>query len=152
MLKYVSLIIMLGALIGSWAITNAEPEVSISVHASLQQEVEDIIRNYIQQHRPAAANIQFYQLFTETLSPTKVRAIFKYSFDDSGAEAESTHQMFEGSAILNKEPQKEGEKSVWSLDEVNAQNTSIEYKKGAEVHPGGSEEPPAPPSDPSETD
>jgi hypothetical protein len=146
MLKYVSLIVMLAALIWTWRLSQSEAEVSLNVHASLQREVEDIIRNYIQQHRPGATNVEFYELFTETINPSKVKAHFKYSFDDTVNSKDATHQMFEGTAVLNKEAKSQDDKSTWSLDEVNATNTSIDYKKGSEVQlgqsPGTTEEDP----------
>lgn len=138
MLKYLSWLVLLVAMTVSWRLTNREPAIGIDVHASLQREVSDIIRSYIKEKRPSVSEVRFHTLYTETLSPTKVRAVFKYSFSDELTDQEQSEQVFEGQAVLNKDSSKTTDnETVWSMDEMQTDNKSIVFKHGLEIKPGG---------------
>jgi hypothetical protein len=126
----------------TWALTYREPVIGIDVHASIQREVGEIIRSYIKEKRPSVSEIRFLKLYTETITATQVRAVFKYSFVDSMSEDEDTEQVFEGQAILNKDPKSTEDEGVWTLDEVSADNKSVVFKKGIEIRPGSGEDSP----------
>jgi hypothetical protein len=135
MMKFISLFVFVGALWWTWHLTYSEPAVRFDTHASLQTEVQSIIMDYVNKHRPQATEIQFRKVWTETLNPNKVKVTFEYAFNDVVEESETTEQVFQGFAILNRVPAEgsTSEEETWSLDEVSADNTSIIFKKGAEV-------------------
>ena len=134
MMKFISLILFVGALWWSWHLTYSEADVRFDVHASLQNEVQSIIKDYISKNRPSSADIRFHKVWTETLNPNKVKVVFQYTFADVLGTEEDTEQTFDGYAILNRMPAANGSKEEnWSLDEVSADNTSVIFKKGSEI-------------------
>jgi hypothetical protein len=133
MMKFISLLVFVGSLWWTWHLTYSEPAIRFDTHASLQTEVQTIITEYVNKHRPQATEIQFRKMWTEALNPNKVKVTFEYSFADVVGSDEATEQVFQGSAILNRIASENSEEETWSLDEVSADNTSIIFKKGAEV-------------------
>lgn len=134
MMKFIALFVFTSALWWSWHLVYSDSPVRFDTHASLQNEVQNIISDYVNKNRPSATNIQFRKVWTETLNSNRVKVVFEYVFTDAVDASESTEQQFQGFAILNRVPSNSPEEDEsWSLDEVSADTTSIIFKKGSEI-------------------
>jgi hypothetical protein len=101
-MKVVSVLVFAAALIGSWTAVYSKKPVAESVHVGIQNDLKNIITEYVQKNLPSAKNLRFEKMWTETIKPNRVRANFVYSFEEPGENGEPAVVEINGAAILNK--------------------------------------------------
>lgn len=133
-MKFISLIVFLAALVGSWCLSRQTQPVAESVHVGIQGDLKNIIQNYIQDNVENASDIRFVRMWSETLNDSRVKAHFVYSF----ADATNTRLEIDGHAILNKLSESDDEVK-FSFDELFIQNQSITFDEPMSITAGGGE-------------
>ena len=136
MKKIVSLIIFTAALIWTWNIIHSSEAIGFETHSGIQEKLADLIKQTVMTKKPNAKNFHITRLWTETMSDTKVRAVFAYAFSEAAEGSESTEQTVEGEAILFREPQDESNLDKWTLQSVRTTNDSVTFSEGLIVTPG----------------
>lgn len=131
-MKIVSVVFFALALVGTWYLAHAGKPVAESVHVGIQNDLKRIITEYVQKNLPESKNLHFTKFWTETLSPSKVKAFFLYSFEDTTEEGEPAEVEIDGSAILNKIDETP-EASTWSFDELQILDTKVSFNEPIQI-------------------
>lgn len=144
-MKFLNILLLVLILKWSWATVNGPSLVSEEIHISLKNELQKIISTSIANQIPSVNEIVFHKFWTESISDSKVKASFVYSFIDSSEAAEKAAVHFTGYAFLNKSVDSnattgEAELEYWTLDEIKVHNTLIEYDKGITIKPSDDDE------------
>ena len=135
-MKHISLLVIFVALYWSWSIIHStEDSVTEVVHTGIQEDLKQIITNYIEENLPSSKNIEFERMWTEKTKDTQVRASFIYSFEDESEEAGSARVQIEGYAILNRDQKPNKDYDVWSFDELYILDNHVIFKEGITVGP-----------------
>ena len=72
------------------------------MHVGIQNDLKEIIAEYVQKNLPESKNLRFEKFWTEAVKKNKVKASFVYSFEDPSQENGDTVTEIAGSAILDK--------------------------------------------------
>lgn len=134
-MKVVSVLILAAALIGSWKAVYSKQPVSESVHVGIQNDLKNIITEYVQKNLPEVKNLRFERMWTETIKPHRVRANFIYSFEETGENGEPAVVEINGSATLNKVDETP-EVATWSFDELKILDNTVNFTQAIEVKAG----------------
>jgi hypothetical protein len=150
-MKIVSILVFAAALIGSWNMVHAKRPVSEAVHMDIQNDLKQIITDYVGQQLPESKNLRFERFWTEVVKKDRVKASFVYSFEDASGESGATTLEVEGSAILNKVSET-AELATWSLDELHILDSAISFEEPVQITAAAgelekTEEPAAPTED-----
>lgn len=138
MQKIVSLIVFTVALAWTWNIIHTAPAVGFETHSGIQEKLGLLIQQTVMSKKPNAKNFKISRLWTESLSDTKVRAVFTYSFSEATeGSAEVTEQTVDGEAILFREPKDDSRMDRWTLQSVKTTNDAVSFSEGVLVTPGG---------------
>jgi hypothetical protein len=135
MKKIVSLIIFTAALAWTWNIIHSTQAIGFETHSGIQEKLALMIQQTVMSKKPNAKNFHISRLWTESLSDTKVRAVFAYEFTDAAEEGESTQQTVEGEAILFREPKDDSKLDRWVLQSVKTTNDTVTFSEGMVVTP-----------------
>ncbi len=150
-MKIVSVLVFAFALVGTWALVHNPRPVAQSVHIGIQNDLKNIIAEYVQKNLPESKNLRFEKFYTETLNKSRVRAVFAYSFEDKTEEGEPAAVQIEGEAILNKIDETP-ETVTWSFDQLTIQDNKVTFSDPIQITAGtgaaGGDTPPATPADP----
>ncbi len=130
-MKIISLIIFAGALVGSWTLVHHKRPVPQSVHVGIQNDLKNIIADYIQKNLPESKNLKFHKFWTETLNKNQVQATFVYSFDNPEASEEANVQI-EGLALLNKIAETP-ELVTWSFDQLWISGNKVTFASPIQI-------------------
>lgn len=140
-MKYISFLLLLGALYATWTAIHHPSGVSDFIHAGIQDDLESIIANYVIENVTEAEQFKIHKLWTEQLSDTQIKAHFLYSFVDK-EDATSSEITIDGYAILNRDAKASANESadaaptdVWSFDELFILNNKISFKDGLTISP-----------------
>jgi hypothetical protein len=136
MKKIVSLIIFTATLIWTWNIIHSSQAIGFETHSGIQEKLAELIKQTVTNKKPNAKNLRITRLWTETVSDTKVRAVFAYQFSEIGESGENADQTVEGEAILFREPQDETNVDRWTLQSVRTTNSAVTFSEGLVVTPG----------------
>ena len=131
-MKVVSVLIFAAALIGTWVVAHAKKPVAESVHIGIQNDLRAIITEYVQKNLPESKNLRFEKMWTETVSPNRVKANFVYSFQDSSQDGEPALVEIQGSAILNK-VEETPEMATWSFDQLQILDNKVEFSEPVQI-------------------
>jgi hypothetical protein len=131
-MKVVSVLVFAGALIGSWCAVYSHKQVAESVHVGIQNDLRNIITEYVQKNLPDAQNLRFEKMWTETIKPTRVRANFVYTFEQKGENGEPAVLEINGKATLNKVDETP-EVATWSLDELKILDNTVNFTEPVTV-------------------
>lgn len=150
-MKIVSVVFFFVALVGSWIMTRTASPIPEAMHVGIQNDLKNIIADYVQKNLPQSKNLRFEKFWTEAVKRSKVKAFFTYTFDDTTQENGATAIQIEGWALLNKID--EGPETVtWSLDELQVQDNRVDFKDPIHITSGAGgikpEIPPAPATPP----
>lgn len=137
-MKVVSVLIFTAALIGSWVIVHAKKPVSESVHIGIQNDLRNIITEYVQKNLPDSKNLRFEKMWTETLQKDRVKANFVYSFEDSSQGGEPALVQIHGSALLNK-VEETPEMATWSFDQLQILDNKVQFSEPIQITAGAGE-------------
>lgn len=137
-MKIVSVMVFLVALIGSWMLVHAKRPVAESVHIGIQNDLRNIITEYVQKNLPESKNLRFEKLWTETVKKDKVRAHFVYSFEDKTESGEPAVVEITGSAMLNK-IEETPEMATWSFDQLQILDNHVNFTEPVKITAGAGE-------------
>lgn len=133
-MKIVSVLIFGAALIGSWAVVHGPRPVAQSVHIGIQNDLKNIIAEYVQKNLPESKNLVFEKFYTETIRGDQVKASFVYSFDNDD-NGEAAQVQIEGAAILNKVDET-AETVTWSFDELTISDNKVTFTEPIQITAG----------------
>ena len=134
-MKYLGLIFFAALLIVTRSWTHQAQSSDQEFHSGVQSKLKGFISDYIQQNLPKSKNLKFEKFWTEPVSDVQIKAMFSYSFEDEN-ETDGTANIFiDGAATLNRIQNQAGE-SVWSFDELQILNNTIDFKDGILIRPG----------------
>lgn len=139
-MKYLSLVVLLGAMSWSWSLTRHKATIPEDIHVGIQEDLKRVIKEYIEKNLPNSQNLRFDRFWTEALSHDKVKASFLYSFDETDQAEGPANVQIEGFAILNRDKGKDQSKTdavpeYWSFDELHVLNNQIEFKNPVTISP-----------------
>lgn len=137
-MKIVSVVVFAFALVSTWALVHNPRPVAQSVHVGIQNDLKNIIAEYVQKNLPESKNLRFEKFYTETLKKSQVKATFVYSFDDKTENGEPAKVQIEGSAILNKIDETP-ETVTWSFDQLTIQDNNVTFTDPIQITAGVSE-------------
>ncbi len=126
-MRYLSLILLLALMGLSWATIHKPTFTAEWVHWSLQKELKDIIARQIKIKYPRVTNIKFDKIWTENIQTNKVKALFKYSYEESS----QSRVQIQGHAMLERQrPNGNSEKKTlpWTITEIHISNEHILYR------------------------
>jgi hypothetical protein len=143
-MKIVSSLVFAAALIGSWCLSRAHGPMSQSVHIGVQNDLKNIIAEYVQKQLPESKNLRFDKFWTETVKKDRIKASFVYSFEDATQASGPARTQISGSALLNKVDENP-ETVTYSLDELQILDNRIEFAEPIQITAGAgaAAEPPA---------
>ena len=137
-MKVVSVLIFAAALISTWYAVYAQKSVAESVHVGIQNDLKNIIAEYVQKNLPQAKNLRFEKMWTQTLKSNKVQANFVYSFEEDSENGEPAIVEINGAAILNK-IEETPEMATWNLDELRILDNKVNFTEPIEIRGGAGE-------------
>ncbi|MBC7371176.1 MAG: hypothetical protein H7326_06405 [Bdellovibrionaceae bacterium] len=135
MKKIISLVIFTAALAWTWNIVHSTQAIGFETHSGIQEKLAAMIKKTVLSKKPNAKNFRIARLWTESISETKVRAIFAYEFTELVEGNESTSQTVEGEAVLFREPKDETNLDRWVLQSVKTTNDTVTFSEGMVVTP-----------------
>ncbi len=131
-MKVVSVLIFAAALIGSWVAVHAKKPVSESVHIGIQNDLRNIITEYVQKNLPESKNLRFEKMWTETIKKDRVKANFVYTFEDNRQGSEPAIVEIHGSALLNK-IEETPEMATWSFDQLQILDNKVQFSEPIQI-------------------
>jgi len=134
-MKIVSVLVFAFALVGTWAMVHNPRPVAQSVHIGIQNDLKNIIAEYVSKNVPESKNLRFEKFYTETLNKNQVKAVFVYSFEDKTENGEPAVVGIEGSAILNK-IEETAETVTWSFDQLMIQDNKVTFEDPIQITAG----------------
>ncbi|MBK9323096.1 MAG: hypothetical protein IPM97_09195 [Bdellovibrionaceae bacterium] len=135
MKKIISLIVFTTSLVWTWTLIHSSQAIGFETHSGIQEKLAQMIQQTVLSKKPNAKSFKVVRLWTESLSDTKVRAIFAYEFSEAADDNEKTEQTVEGEAILFREPKDETNVDKWVLQSVRTTNGSVTFTEGLIVTP-----------------
>ena len=134
-------LILIGLLTASWTWVHQERQVPEFVHAEIQNNIKQLITDYIQDNLPTAQDLEFHKVWTQPIGNKKLKAFFKYSFNNPSSEQGDTGVLIDGYALLEKSStnQKPGY-NVWTLQDIHILNNHLTFNEGIEISPNDSTE------------
>lgn len=137
-MKIVSVVVFAAAMLSSWFIVHSQRPVAESVHAGIQSDLKRIIAEYVQKTLPESKNLRFHRFYTENVNTARVRAFFKYSFEDTTNTGEAAEVILEGSAVLNKTGES-ADVATWSFDELKILGNTVNFSEPIQIISGSEE-------------
>lgn len=134
-MKYLSLGLIVLAMWWTWDLSSHRDEVSEAVHVEIQDDLKQLITDYIQKNLPQSKNLRFEKMWSEKVKENQVKASFVYSFEDENEEVGAARVEIEGYAILNRDLKPNEKEDIWTFDELNILNNHIVFKDGITVKP-----------------
>lgn len=135
-MRYASLVFIVFLMWWTWFVIKTPSALSEETHVGLQDDLRQVITDYIKENLEGASDIRFEKFWTQTLRENQVKATFSYSFDESSvaASAGTARIGVDGYAILNRAKEQTTGFDVWSLDELNIINNRVIFKDGITVN------------------
>ena len=129
-MKYIALLIVLGFMGWTWNMAQADRDFGLAESREMENQIQDIITEYVKKDRPQAESVRFQQLFTEVVHPSReMRVHVRYVIAEAaGNGADSAEQMFQGIVILKSEDGK-----TWQMAGQDVRAPIVEFKNGAQV-------------------
>jgi hypothetical protein len=137
-MKYLGVIAFVAALTWTWNIIHSDSPVSFETHSGIQERLASLIENTIKAKRPTASEVQIEKIWTELLSPGKVKAFFIYTFKDS--EGEPSRTTIKGEGLLERQAADSSGLDHWMLTKVKTTSDAIVFEEGLVVTPKSSVE------------
>ncbi len=131
-MKVVSVFVFAVALVASWYVVYAQMPVAETVHMGIQNDLKNIITEYVQKNLPEVKNLRFERMWTTTLKDNKVKASFMYSFEEPGTDGEPAVIEINGTAILNK-VEETPEMATWNLDELRILDNKVNFTEPIQI-------------------
>lgn len=135
MKKIMSFVIFAAALIWTWNLIHSSNGISFETHSGIQMQLAKVIESALAKVKPAATEFKIQKIWTETLTDTKVRAVFSYSFLETTDNNEKTEQNVEGEAVLHREPTENAQNENWIIQSVKTTAGKVIFNEGSVVTP-----------------
>lgn len=137
-MKYISTLIFGVALAYSWNLVQQVPAINVQTHAALQNRLADVIRQSVQEIKPAAKDIVIIKVTTEPIDEKTVKARFSYSFVEADEESgDLTQQQVDGEAVLKRSQGSDPDRDLWTMENVKTNTGAMTFKNGIVITPGG---------------
>jgi hypothetical protein len=140
-MKIVSVVVFALALIGSWMIVHNNPPIPESMHVGIQNDLKNIIAEYVQKSLPNSKNLRFEKFWTEAVKKDKVKASFVYSFEDPSQENGDTVIEISGTAMLDR-GEETADNVTWNLNQLNIQDSAVQFEEPIHITAEKGEPPP----------
>ncbi len=137
MAKLLSFVIFVVAFAWTWFLFNSSSSVGIDVHAGIQSKLSILIEDTIKKNRPLSTNFQLIKIYTEKIDDNKLSAKFAFKYDDVLEENETTSQLMEGEAILNRGLSEDPQVQKWVVQSVKSSSSNLEFKEGLVITSDG---------------
>ncbi|MGZ3723766.1 MAG: hypothetical protein ACXVA9_12575 [Bdellovibrionales bacterium] len=134
-MKIVSVVVFTAALIGSWMLAHAATSIPETMHVGIQNDLKNIIAEYVQKNLPSSKNLRFEKFWTETVKKDQVKATFVYSFEDTSGENGDTTIEIAGSALLNK-GEETAETVTWNLNSLQIKDSHVDFQEPIHITAG----------------
>ncbi len=121
-MKYISFIGLVIVIFLSQFLVRSPEGASFQTHSSIQSELQEFIRTYVQEHLPNAQEFKILSIYSEPAGEKKVKVNFNYSFKVTDAIIGKTKTELEGAALLT-----EIEDGKWSLDSIQIDGQKLEF-------------------------
>jgi len=128
--RYIYLLILVFIMSVTWSWVQNDQNVPELIHAEIQEDLQELISNSIKKQMPNSKNIEFKNVWSETLEEGKVKVHFDYSFDDSADSADSAGIALKGYAILKRQPSDDNRTELWASEKIQISNNHITFKEG----------------------
>jgi hypothetical protein len=122
------------ALVWTWNVVHGVPEVGFETHSGIQEKLSELIVETIKSNKSTATDIHIDKLWTELISPEKMKAFFVYSYHEQG-EAGPLTNTIKGEGWLERQPEDDSGTDRWSLTKVRTTNDSVIFEDGLLVIP-----------------
>jgi hypothetical protein len=132
-MKYLGVIAFVAALTWTWNIIHSDSPVSFETHSGIQEKLAGLIQNTIKAKLPTASDVQIEKIWTELLSPGKVKAFFVYTFRD--AEGGASKTTIKGEGLLERQAEDGSGLDHWVLTKVKTTGDAIVFEDGLVVTP-----------------
>lgn len=132
-LKLINAIVFFLIIWGTQCLVNAEKSVSFEQHVQVQQELSQLIANYIQENLPQLTNFKMHSIYTKPPRKGFMEAYFDYSFTtavQNGTQLATTN--LQGIAVLRKmkdEPQE------WALEKIEIEGEAVTFDDPVVITP-----------------
>ncbi|MES2767825.1 MAG: hypothetical protein V4596_01655 [Bdellovibrionota bacterium] len=133
-LKLINSIIFFVIIWATQCLVSVEKSVSFEQHVQVQQELTQLIGNYITENLPEMTNFKMHSLYTKPPKKGLLEAYFNYSFTTKVAQS-NQHATTElsGIAVLRKlkdEPQQE-----WALEKIEIEGETLTFNDPVVITP-----------------
>ena len=125
-MKYVSLVIFVAALAWTWSVIHSEASVPFETHSAIQEQLASHIIEKIKAQRPNATDILVEKMWTEILSPDKLKAHFAYSFKEN-LESGAAISKITGEGMLVHEGEDAEGRPRWVFTKGPASSNAIQF-------------------------
>jgi len=127
-MKIVSVVLFAVALIGSWRLVHVTPPVPEAMHVGIQNDLKNIIAEYVQKSLPNSKNLRFEKFWTEAVKKDKVKATFVYTFEDPSQDNGNTEIEITGTAMLDR-GEETSDNVTWNLNQLNIQDSAVQFEE-----------------------
>lgn len=135
-MKYLSVLAFLAALSWTWSIIHSDSPISFETHSGIQEKLGSLIEETIKTKLASAQDIHIEKIWTELLTPGKVKAFFIYSFKEAQAgNSGAVATTIKGEGILERQPDDGSGLDHWVLTKVKTTNDSVVFAEGLIVSP-----------------
>lgn len=134
-MKIVSVVVFLGAMIFTWMLVHANSPVPESMHVGIQNDLKNVIAEYVQKNLPSSKNLRFEKFWTEVVKRDKVKASFVYSFEDLTQENGNTVVKIEGYAMLDKGDETP-DSVTWNLSALQIKDSHVDFLEPIHITSG----------------
>jgi hypothetical protein len=150
-MKYISLILFTVALVWTWNLVHKEPAISFVTHSGIKEKLAVLISETVKAKKPTATEVLIEKVWTETLSPEKVKAFFVYSFKEPAGEGLASSKI-QGEGLLERQEDDGSGNDRWVLTKVQTSSDAIQFEEATIItgNPNApeTEEAPAPTENP----
>jgi hypothetical protein len=119
---------------GTQCLVNSEKSVSFEQHVQVQQELSQLIANYVKENIPEMTNFKMHSIYTKPPVKGYLEAFFHYTFTSSVPS--STQQAvteLSGSATLRKI--KDQPNQEWALEKIEIDGEAVTFTDPVVITP-----------------
>lgn len=118
---------------GTQCLVNSEKSVSFEQHVQVQQELAQLIANYVQENIPEMTNFKMYSVYTKPPVKGFMEANFHYSFTNTINNSQLATTELSGYAVLRKV--KDTPDQEWALEKIEIDGESLTFTEPMLIAP-----------------
>jgi hypothetical protein len=135
-MKYISLLLFTFALGWTWHLVHSDSPISFETHSGIQEKLATLIVDTIKAKRSSASDIVIQKMWTEVISPEKVKAFFVYSFKDVSESGGTVTSEIKGEGLLEHQGEDAEGNDRWVLSKVHTSNDAIQFEEATLITNG----------------